>query len=167
MNEPRCLSDPSGDKLQVFYLPTQSSRRRKTSVFVCFFFLKPIWLSSTMLLELHTLSTFTIKKITTFVIFLSWYWDWNTTTFENSERLRLRNLVPFQAWIQEMAFHVKSIDPKHLLGTGLEGFYGPSTPDRLQFNPNTFAGQVGTDFIRNHQVLGVDFASAHIYPDSW
>lgn len=72
-----------------------------------------------------------------------------------------------QSWIQEMAFHAKSIDPKHLVGTGLEGFYGPSTPDRLQLNPNTFAGQVGTDFIRNHQVLGVDFASTHIYPDGW
>ncbi|KAA8517630.1 hypothetical protein F0562_015104 [Nyssa sinensis] len=72
-----------------------------------------------------------------------------------------------QAWIQEMAVHVKSIDPKHLLEIGLEGFYGPSTPNRVQFNPNTYAQQVGTDFIRNHQVLGVDFASVHIYADSW
>ncbi|KAK2414943.1 mannan endo-1,4-beta-mannosidase [Trifolium repens] len=48
-----------------------------------------------------------------------------------------------------------------------EGFYGPSTPQRLQFNPNTYAQQVGTDFIRNHQVLGVDFASVHMYADSW
>ncbi|ONK62711.1 uncharacterized protein A4U43_C07F7310 [Asparagus officinalis] len=72
-----------------------------------------------------------------------------------------------QTWIQEMAFYVKSIDLKHLLGTGVEGFYGPSTQDRIQFNPNTFAGQVGTDFIKNHQVLGIDYASAHIYPDAW
>ncbi|KAF5197253.1 Mannan endo-1,4-beta-mannosidase [Thalictrum thalictroides] len=72
-----------------------------------------------------------------------------------------------QAWIQEMAVYVKSIDPKHLLEIGLEGFYGPSTPDRVQFNPNTYAQQVGTDFIRNHKVLGVDFASIHIYADSW
>ncbi|WOK95881.1 mannan endo-1,4-beta-mannosidase 6-like [Canna indica] len=72
-----------------------------------------------------------------------------------------------QEWIQEMAFHVKSIDSVHLLGTGSEGFYGPSTPDRLKVNPNTFAGQVGTDFIRNHKTLGVDYASAHIYPDTW
>ena len=66
-----------------------------------------------------------------------------------------------------MAAYVKSIDPKHLLEIGLEGFYGPSTLDRAQFNPNTYATQVGTDFIRNHQVLGVDFASVHIYADSW
>ncbi|XP_058214784.1 mannan endo-1,4-beta-mannosidase 6 isoform X4 [Rhododendron vialii] len=72
-----------------------------------------------------------------------------------------------QAWIEEMAVYVKSIDPKHLVEIGLEGFYGPSTPNKVQFNPNTAAQQVGIDFIRNHQVLGVDFASAHIYADSW
>uniref|UniRef100_A0A1D1XEY2 mannan endo-1,4-beta-mannosidase n=1 Tax=Anthurium amnicola TaxID=1678845 RepID=A0A1D1XEY2_9ARAE len=72
-----------------------------------------------------------------------------------------------QAWIQEMALHVKSVDPVHLLEIGSEGFYGPSTPDRLQLNPNTVAGQVGTDFIRNHRAFGVDFASAHMYPDAW
>ncbi|KAK2361364.1 mannan endo-1,4-beta-mannosidase [Trifolium repens] len=71
-----------------------------------------------------------------------------------------------QDWIQEMVFHVKKIDPKHLVEIGLEGFYGPSTPQRLEFNPNT-SKQAGTDFIRNHQVLGVDFASVHIYADSW
>lgn len=72
-----------------------------------------------------------------------------------------------QAWIQEMAVYVKSIDPKHLVEIGSEGFYGISTPNKVQNNPNTYAQQVGTDFIRNHQVLGVDFASVHIYPDSW
>ncbi|KAL0557289.1 hypothetical protein IC582_005815 [Cucumis melo] len=72
-----------------------------------------------------------------------------------------------QGWIQEMAVFVKSMDPKHLLEVGLEGFYGPSTPNRVQFNPNTYAQQVGTDFIRNHKVLGVDFASVHIYADTW
>ncbi|KAH9318571.1 hypothetical protein KI387_020340 [Taxus chinensis] len=72
-----------------------------------------------------------------------------------------------QNWIQEMAVYVKSIDRKHLLEIGVEGFYGPSKPARLQFNPNTYAQQVGTDFIRNHQALGIDFASVHIYTDSW
>ncbi|KAL9659859.1 hypothetical protein QQ045_024668 [Rhodiola kirilowii] len=72
-----------------------------------------------------------------------------------------------QAWIEEMAKFVKSIDPKHMVEIGLEGFYGRSTPNRLQYNPNTYAQQVGTDFIRNHQVLGIDYASAHMYPDSW
>ncbi|KAI4331644.1 hypothetical protein MLD38_029812 [Melastoma candidum] len=72
-----------------------------------------------------------------------------------------------QGWIQEMAVYVKSMDPKHLVEIGLEGFYGPSTPNKVQFNPNTYAQKVGTDFIRNHRVLGIDFASVHIYADSW
>ncbi|XP_020571575.1 mannan endo-1,4-beta-mannosidase 8-like [Phalaenopsis equestris] len=72
-----------------------------------------------------------------------------------------------QSWIEEMAMYVKSIDPKHLLEVGLEGFYGHSTPNRLQLNPNAFAGEVGTDFIRNHRAPAVDFATAHIYPDAW
>ncbi|EEE63239.1 hypothetical protein OsJ_18049 [Oryza sativa Japonica Group] len=41
-----------------------------------------------------------------------------------------------QAWIAEMAFHVKSVDPAHLLGVGAEGFYGPSSPPaRLRGEP--------------------------------
>ncbi|KAJ0975475.1 hypothetical protein J5N97_017440 [Dioscorea zingiberensis] len=72
-----------------------------------------------------------------------------------------------QAWIEEMASYVKSIDPVHLLDIGVEGFYGPSTPEKMVLNPNHCSGQSGTDFIRNHQALGIDFASVHIYPDSW
>ncbi|XWS09521.1 hypothetical protein CRYUN_Cryun40dG0091800 [Craigia yunnanensis] len=72
-----------------------------------------------------------------------------------------------QSWIAEMAVYVKRLDAKHLVEIGLEGFYGPSAPARAQFNPNSYATQVGTDFIRNHQALGVDFASVHIYADSW
>lgn len=66
-----------------------------------------------------------------------------------------------------MAIYVKSIDPVHLLSIGTEGFYSPSSAARLPVNPNSVAGEVGTDFIKNHQVLGIDFASVHIYPDSW
>lgn len=72
-----------------------------------------------------------------------------------------------QSWIQEMAVFVKSLDAKHLVEIGLEGFYGPSAPARTNFNPNPYAAQVGTDFIRNNQALGVDFASVHVYPDAW
>ncbi|XP_072997445.1 mannan endo-1,4-beta-mannosidase 8-like [Typha latifolia] len=72
-----------------------------------------------------------------------------------------------QAWIEEMASYVKSIDPVHLLECGVEGFYGPSNPERLNSNPASYSGQVGTDFIRNHQASGIDIASVHIYSDSW
>ncbi|KAA8537593.1 hypothetical protein F0562_027201 [Nyssa sinensis] len=69
-----------------------------------------------------------------------------------------------QAWITEMASYLKSIDNNHLLEVGLEGFYGQSAPQKQQYNPNF---QVGTDFISNNQIAGIDFATVHSYPDQW
>lgn len=72
-----------------------------------------------------------------------------------------------QAWIEEMTSYVKDIDPVHLLEIGVEGFYGPSTPELLHVNPDAYSGTIGTDFIRNHHALGIDLASVHIYSDNW
>lgn len=69
-----------------------------------------------------------------------------------------------QAWITEMAAHVKSIDRNHMLEAGLEGFYGSSHPEKLSINPSL---SVGTDFIANNQIPGIDFATVHTYPDQW
>ncbi|CAL0304350.1 unnamed protein product [Lupinus luteus] len=68
------------------------------------------------------------------------------------------------AWVQEMAPYVKSIDNKHLLELGLEGFYGDSSPDRKQYNPGF---QVGTDFVTNNLIKEIDFATIHAYADNW
>ncbi|KAL0903246.1 hypothetical protein M5K25_027607 [Dendrobium thyrsiflorum] len=70
-----------------------------------------------------------------------------------------------QAWIEEMAAYVKTIDNNHLLEIGLEGFYGDSISDRIQFNPGYYGA--GTDFISNNLVPGIDFATIHIYPEQW
>ncbi|KAM7492246.1 hypothetical protein LguiA_035167 [Lonicera macranthoides] len=72
-----------------------------------------------------------------------------------------------QDWIEEMSTFVKSIDQKHLLTVGLEGFYGPKSPKRLTVNPEVWASELGSDFIRNSKLSTIDFASAHIYPDHW
>ncbi|KAE9457023.1 hypothetical protein C3L33_11078, partial [Rhododendron williamsianum] len=69
-----------------------------------------------------------------------------------------------QGWITEMASYLKSIDSNHLLEAGLEGFYGESAPQNEQYNLNF---QVGTDFIANNQIPGIDFATVHSYPDVW
>lgn len=69
-----------------------------------------------------------------------------------------------KGWIEEMAEYVKSIDENHLLEVGLEGFYGESTPERKKFN---IVYEMGTDFIRNNLVEGIDFATVHVYPDEW
>ncbi|URD92645.1 Mannan endo-1,4-beta-mannosidase [Musa troglodytarum] len=69
-----------------------------------------------------------------------------------------------QAWIEDMAAHVKSIDSNHLLEVGLEGFYGETIPERKKIN---LGYELGTDFISNSQVEGIDFATIHAYPDMW
>lgn len=66
--------------------------------------------------------------------------------------------------MSEMAAFAKSIDSNHLLGVGLEGFYGETMPERKQVNPGY---GVGTDFISNNQVPEIDFAAIHLYPDQW
>ncbi|XP_030551839.2 putative mannan endo-1,4-beta-mannosidase 9 [Rhodamnia argentea] len=70
-----------------------------------------------------------------------------------------------QGWVREMAAYVKSIDSNHMLEVGLEGFYGQSVPGKQQINPGGLLA--GTDFISNNQVLQVDFATIHMYPEQW
>ncbi|KAL6010268.1 hypothetical protein ACLOJK_000699, partial [Asimina triloba] len=72
-----------------------------------------------------------------------------------------------QAWIAEMATFIKSLDQKHLLTVGLEGFYSPKTTERAGVNPGEWADSLGSDFIMNSAVENIDFASVHAYPDSW
>lgn len=69
-----------------------------------------------------------------------------------------------QAWIEEMSAYIKSLDSLHMVTTGSEGFYGPTGPAH---NPAGWMGQKGVDFIRNHQPADIDFACAHLWPDSW
>ncbi|ERN01665.1 hypothetical protein AMTRI_Chr10g229390 [Amborella trichopoda] len=72
-----------------------------------------------------------------------------------------------QAWINEMAAHIKFLDHKHLVTVGLEGFYGPTTPEKSNVNPGSWAASLGSDFIQDSKSEYIDFASVHSYPDSW
>ncbi|GAB4824924.1 Mannan endo-1,4-beta-mannosidase 2 [Ancistrocladus abbreviatus] len=71
-----------------------------------------------------------------------------------------------QDWIEEMSAFVKSIDKRHLVTVGLEGFYGSKNPKSMG-NPSWWVGTIGTDFIRDSRPSTIDFASVHIYPDQW
>ena len=66
-----------------------------------------------------------------------------------------------QGWIEEMTSHVKSIDGNHILEACLEGFYGEY---KTKINQGF---SVGTDFITNNQIKGIDFANVHSSPDIW
>lgn len=71
-----------------------------------------------------------------------------------------------QAWVTLMSSYVKSIDDKHMVEIGLEGFYGDSAPERKRFNPGG-SYSAGTDFIGNNRIPTIDFATIHSYPDQW
>ncbi|XP_074276104.1 mannan endo-1,4-beta-mannosidase 2-like [Silene latifolia] len=71
-----------------------------------------------------------------------------------------------QDWIKEMSEYIKTIDEKHLVTIGLEGFYDSNSPKSAD-NPTKFEGSLGTDFIRNNHIPTIDFASFHMYPDKW
>jgi len=60
----------------------------------------------------------------------------------------------FNAWIDETAALIKSLDPNHLVTTGCEG----NTP---------LPGLNGLDFIANHDGPHIDYATVHIWPQNW
>ncbi|KAL5209202.1 hypothetical protein ABZP36_004825 [Zizania latifolia] len=70
-----------------------------------------------------------------------------------------------QAWVEEMAPYVKSIDGEHLVTAGLEGFYGDGEHESKELNPRGI--YYGTNYVATHQAAGIDFATIHLYPDVW
>ncbi|PON34043.1 1,4-alpha-glucan-branching enzyme [Parasponia andersonii] len=86
----------------------------------------------------------------------------------NEPRCSSNSSAPvLQAWIAEMAAYVKSLDKKHLVTVGIEGFYGLRTTEKSEVNPGEWAASLGSDFIQNSAIDSIDFASVHAYPDSW
>ena len=37
----------------------------------------------------------------------------------------------------------------------------------LYANPGAWGSLLGVDFVRNHQVAGIDYATMHVYVDQW
>eukprot|EP01025_Chloroclados_australasicus_P061239 TRINITY_DN801_c1_g1_i1.p1 TRINITY_DN801_c1_g1~~TRINITY_DN801_c1_g1_i1.p1 ORF type:complete len:974 (-),score=120.79 TRINITY_DN801_c1_g1_i1:2457-4940(-) len=82
-----------------------------------------------------------------------------------------------QAWIDEMALYLDALDPNHMITVGEEGFYS-STCNRVHINPGAgtrrtgigsspWALQEGQDFVKNHAIPQIDFATVHIWSDNW
>jgi mannan endo-1,4-beta-mannosidase len=67
------------------------------------------------------------------------------------------------SWAADVSAYVKSIDSKHLLSAGDEGFYciEPSSSD---FTINC---SQGVDTIALAELPGMDILSYHLYPDAW
>ncbi|GAX85334.1 hypothetical protein CEUSTIGMA_g12751.t1 [Chlamydomonas eustigma] len=87
----------------------------------------------------------------------------------NEPRCEGRQSCPsdLQAWIERMSAFLKLLDPKHLVTVGSEGFFGPSTPELLKYNPGSWASATGQDFVLNNAAKSIDFATIHAWPDNW
>jgi mannan endo-1,4-beta-mannosidase len=71
---------------------------------------------------------------------------------EEKEGATLRN------WIDEMAGFIKSLDPNHLVGAGIEGHEGKYR----------YGGNEGNPFVFTQESPYIDFCTGHPYPDeSW
>ena len=73
-------------------------------------------------------------------------------------------------WTAEMSSFIKSLDQNHLVGTGEEGFDNSAAGYSLQAYNNQlwlFDGSAGVSFSSNSAVSSIDFASIHLYPESW
>jgi mannan endo-1,4-beta-mannosidase len=66
-------------------------------------------------------------------------------------------------WADTMTRHIKSIDRKHLVGVGDEGFFcdDPANPDWTRN-----CGE-GVDSLALSRLPAVDMAGFHLYPDAW
>ncbi|GBG73728.1 hypothetical protein CBR_g17068 [Chara braunii] len=72
------------------------------------------------------------------------------------------------SWTSEMAAFVKSLDRKHMVSIGSEGFYGPSLPQRVYANSGPgWPAEQGNDFVAEHRVANIDFVTVHLYAQLW
>ncbi|WP_204002221.1 cellulase family glycosylhydrolase [Virgisporangium aurantiacum] len=67
------------------------------------------------------------------------------------------------AWADEVSRHIKSVDRKHLVGVGDEGFFcdDPTSPDW------TANCADGVDNLALTRLAAIDIMSFHLYPDGW
>ncbi|KAL4451865.1 hypothetical protein ABPG75_007527 [Micractinium tetrahymenae] len=87
----------------------------------------------------------------------------------NEPRCKYCTAEPVDSWYGEMAAHLKSVDPSHLLTTGEEGFFEEGDP-MAAADPNDgnlWALRGGQSFRANHEKAGMDYAVLHLWPDNW
>lgn len=66
------------------------------------------------------------------------------------------------AWADEMSRFVKDLAPQQLVAVGDEGFFGEAG------NPDyPYSNYEGVDWRRLSTLPAVDYATVHLYPDSW
>ena len=75
-----------------------------------------------------------------------------------------QSIIPH--WADRIARFIKSIDSNHLVFMDTEGFYGPSTPAFIKYNPFD-TSQYGCYFAQDCRSPYIDVCCFHLYPDTW
>eukprot|EP01026_Neomeris_dumetosa_P044043 TRINITY_DN36_c0_g1_i2.p1 TRINITY_DN36_c0_g1~~TRINITY_DN36_c0_g1_i2.p1 ORF type:complete len:731 (+),score=97.47 TRINITY_DN36_c0_g1_i2:99-2291(+) len=71
----------------------------------------------------------------------------------------------FASWVDEMARHIKEVDPNHMITIGYEGFFGPGCYSA--YNPGIWAQHNGQNSPVDHSSEYIDFIGTHVWPDTW
>jgi mannan endo-1,4-beta-mannosidase len=82
----------------------------------------------------------------------------------NEPRCTGCDLSTLKTWVINTSKYIKSIDGKHMVTTGEEGF-GPIAGDDGSYPYQLSAG--GSNFTANCEVPTIDFCTYHLYPESW
>ncbi|KAG9953375.1 endo-1,4-beta-mannosidase, partial [Aureobasidium melanogenum] len=82
----------------------------------------------------------------------------------NEPRCTGCELTTLKTWVVNTSGYIKSIDAKHMVTTGEEGF-GPIPGDDGSYPYQLSAA--GSNFTANCEVATIDFCTYHLYPESW
>lgn len=88
---------------------------------------------------------------------------WELTNETRCESLgRCQNGQTLYNWAAEMSAYIKSLDAKHMVALGDEGFLN-KTGNQDPF----YGGAFGVDWEKNLEIATIDFGTVHLYPDHW
>ncbi|KAK3670156.1 hypothetical protein LTR78_010003 [Recurvomyces mirabilis] len=68
-------------------------------------------------------------------------------------------------WATGVSEYIKSLDSKHMVTLGDEGWFAP--PDNIGDGSYAYSGAEGVDFSLNLGIKTLDYGTFHLYPDSW
>lgn len=80
---------------------------------------------------------------------------------------------PLRNWYQEIAKHIKSEDPNHMVATGEEGQETDMDSFNSPYSVNSYSNTYvlrsgnGTSYLMNTSIPEIDYGTAHWYPNGW
>ncbi|KAJ7859651.1 glycoside hydrolase [Mycena olivaceomarginata] len=74
------------------------------------------------------------------------------------------NTTTISTWASTISAFIKSLDSNHLVTLGDEGFFNRPGSNNFDF---VYQGTLGIDFEANIKITTLDFATFHMYPQSW